>query len=273
LTAVSAVNFNSAFDKKTTARLRVIELMSNFGDSITLALASPDTLYMNNGYVCLQGSRKPTLFSAVGSCRFSSLFSGNNARQVCLNISDKTLPRAIAVLGLVTGEKQLYAGCYKGGLTFSTYKKGNRTNVPTAAKGRGIVDISSSSGKASTSFRPVLPWDEDVPAYDGTLSFNPKNYRNLKALNSFEIQPDSAILVTFTVGTFPYTSVANAISTEGLNTSLSLNIQSVINLANPSDDKDIKDKAPETPIGVEQEAVEAMHEKDNGDITSDDVFV
>lgn len=69
---------------------------------------------------------------------------------------------------------------------------------PTTAKGRGVVDSSSGRGEINPSFRPVLPWDEDVPAYDGTMSFNPKTYRALKRLNSFEIQPDSAILVMFT---------------------------------------------------------------------------
>ncbi|GLB43196.1 hypothetical protein LshimejAT787_1300970 [Lyophyllum shimeji] len=148
---------------------------------------------------------------------------------------------------------------------------GNRTTSLATTKGRGVVDSSSGRGESSTSFRPVLPWDENVPAYDGTMSFNPKTYRALKPLNSFEIQPDSAIIVMFTVGTFPYSSIANAITTDGLNTSLSLNIQLVITLANPSHPKDIKDNALECPIGVEQEVAGTVHDgEDSNDSFSDD---
>ena len=92
----------------------------------------------------------------------------------------------------------------------------------------------------------ILP----VPIYNGTKPFTLSQYKSLQTIAD-EITLNSAVLTIFTLTTYPYHQLSNALQNEAINTSLTFNIQSVIWLAYPSKEATVNPSIlPSPPIGV-----------------------
>jgi hypothetical protein len=120
-------------------------------------------------------------------------------------------------------------------------------------------------------FTALLPWDakglsaffrqlllnshyhlfSTVPIYNGTKPFHLSQYDKELLQIVDEITPNSAVITIFTLSTYPYHKLSSALQHQGVNTSLTFNIQSVIWLAFPSKDATVDPSiSPSPSIGV-----------------------
>lgn len=120
-------NFNRTFAAPTIQRLRKIELVESVAYLRNLATAEPDEYMLRSSFIVRKdqatgGNQVPaTHFFLVGSVRHSVL-TGTGSRQICLSLSDRTFPRAIAVLGHVLNQHALYVPTFWKGISFGTFR-------------------------------------------------------------------------------------------------------------------------------------------------------
>jgi len=109
---------------ETAARLNAVDTVIPISAPfINLAMADPTTLHLQSNYVVSKMDSHTTRFFLLGITVFSLLLSGSTARSVSVAFSDRTFPRAIAVLGVVLDRKSFVLNMYQGGISLSSYKK------------------------------------------------------------------------------------------------------------------------------------------------------
>jgi hypothetical protein len=120
----STVCFSNIFEEETAARLNAVDtIIPVSAPFINLAMADPATLHSQGSYVVSKKDSHITRFFLLGVTVFSSLLSGSTARSVSVAFSDRTFPRAIAVLGAALNRKEFVLNMYQGGISLSSYKK------------------------------------------------------------------------------------------------------------------------------------------------------
>ena len=149
LTHINLVNFNACFNSDVTKRLRVIEDSPGTKGIIeNLALADPSAFQMLNKFLCRRDdpSHTPTRFFLLGDVTNSSLLSGDVSRNISVCFSNRSFPRAMAVVGSVLTEKALFLPSFQKGVSITTAKrplKGSSTTPGTNI--RGLISSSQHS--------------------------------------------------------------------------------------------------------------------------------
>ncbi|KIK02279.1 hypothetical protein K443DRAFT_131874 [Laccaria amethystina LaAM-08-1] len=251
LTNIELSNFNACYYTEVTKRLRVLEdTPGNRGIIENLALVEPNDFEMKNKYFCRrqQPTSIPTRFFLVGTVTNSSLLSGDISRNLSVSFSNRSFPRAIAVVGEILSEKTLFLPTFQQGVSITTARR------PTKGTGqatiRGLTPSSHHPRKHDETEPSLLPWDATVPIYNGTQPFHLSQYKDLQQIVD-EITPNSAVITIFTLSTYPYRRLSSALQNQAVNTSLTFNIQSVIWVAFPSKDAMVNPSlSPSPPIGV-----------------------
>lgn len=123
---MKVININEVFDERVVKRLRTLEVFPSCGASKNLAMATPSDYIFGMGgyptYICDRITRYPARFFIIGTCRYSSLFNGDRARQAAVTMSDRTFPRAAAFLAAVTRQEVINIQTFRDGMSFSTYR-------------------------------------------------------------------------------------------------------------------------------------------------------
>ncbi|GBE87027.1 hypothetical protein SCP_1002730 [Sparassis crispa] len=202
-------------------------------DIINLVTADPTALHFvtigASDYLQLKTSTHLTLFSVVGSVTHSDLISpSGRSRQLCVAPSALTWPCAAAVLGAILNRRTLVFPSFHAGLSFSTRLTTGTSNTPT--KIRGMAPATPVNAQCSPP--PVLPADRDVPTFDGCKPFK-FSMRSISMLPKIhdDLSTESAVLLLFTLG--KYIKSHPELDDENADTTISLNIQSIVLLANP----------------------------------------
>ena len=141
LTHIDLVNFNACFNSNVTKRLRVIEDSPGTKGIIeNLALADPSAFQMLNKFLCHhdEPSHTPTRFFLLGDVTNSSLLSGDVSHNISICFSNRSFPRAMAVVGSILTEKALFLPSFQKGVSITTAKrplKGSSTTPGTNIQG------------------------------------------------------------------------------------------------------------------------------------------
>lgn len=121
-------NFNQTYGPDTIKHLHLIELVHSVGYLHNLATAEPGDFILMKDVITHKTTPPSTgryipasHFFLVGSVRHSAL-TGSGSRQICLSISDRTFPRAIAVLGSILHQEVLYVPTFWQGVTFGSFR-------------------------------------------------------------------------------------------------------------------------------------------------------
>lgn len=121
---VPVVDFKLAFHPEIAARLaRIEELKCTFSNIINLATADPANFAIERGYISRKGSPKPTRFFLIGSSTYSSCFTGDKARQICVAFSNRSFPRAMAVIGQTLQKTEFVVPTFRNGASISTKRR------------------------------------------------------------------------------------------------------------------------------------------------------
>ncbi|KAI0930512.1 hypothetical protein AcV5_007201 [Taiwanofungus camphoratus] len=194
---------------------------------------------------------KAGTFYLVGTTTHSGLFSGERWRQVCIQIADVIWERAISVIGAVWKCRTLYFHTFRRDVTFSTYvRKNESAQVPQSFGSKSSITSPAKKHKQAA-FKPVLPWDADIPVHDGTMVIDMYRVDKLRLLDRKEEIPNgSAVMVFSTVNIRKHSDGRNVIG---------MNLQRVILIARPETSasesrryKDKEDAIREFRVGIEQ---------------------
>lgn len=121
--APCVVNLPHAFPE-AAACLQKIETLPVSPQLTNLALVDPANFHLNTSrHVCRAGNSVATRFFLVGSVASSSLFSGQTARSISVAFSDRTFPRAMAVMAELLEVTGFPVFSYRGGISVSSLKK------------------------------------------------------------------------------------------------------------------------------------------------------
>ncbi|KIM71746.1 hypothetical protein PILCRDRAFT_8709 [Piloderma croceum F 1598] len=174
-------------------------------------------------------STTPCLFYTVGIVSHSDLVTGQNSHQICIVPTDLSWSRVTAVMGMLFEQKKLAISTFKNGVSFSTLKRKD-TGANQQLSSLGMSTPSFSKAPMSRSRNTPLPYNCNVPTFDGRAPFRLPEYKDLQKLHT-EITPGSAVIVLFTLGAYDL-SDGGAMS-YGVTCGVSLNIQSVVLIADP----------------------------------------
>lgn len=159
-TTPTVVNFNATFDSTTVLRLRKIELFEPKGYLKNLATANPEDYAMvkfitPKASAALQSQTqvRGTHFFLVGTVRYSALM-GPGSSQICIAVSDRTFPRAVAVLGQILRHNALFVPTYRDGVSFGTFR--NAKKEPDSPVKQGLKSFASTSSN-SVVIGPLAP--------------------------------------------------------------------------------------------------------------------
>ncbi|GBE85645.1 hypothetical protein SCP_0801650 [Sparassis crispa] len=229
---VQPVYLKRAFPSNIAERLDHVSITTAH-NIINLATADPTALHFvtigASDYLQLKTSTHLTLFSVVGSVTHSDLISpSGRSRQLCVAPSALTWPRAAAVLGAILNRRTLVFPSFHAGLSFSTRLTTGTSNTPTKIRGMApATPVNAQRGPP-----PVLPADRDVPTFDGCkpFKFSMHSISMLPKIHD-DLSTESAVLLLFTLG--KYIKSHPELDDENADTTISLNIQSIVLLANP----------------------------------------
>jgi hypothetical protein len=161
LTNINLSNFNACYNAEVTERLRVLEdTPGTRGIIENLALVEPNDFEMKNKYFCRreEPSSTPTRFFLVATVTNSSLLSGDISQNISVSFSNRTFPRAIAVIADILSEKSLFLPTFQQGVSITTARK------PTRGTGQATV-----RGLMSSSHRPLEA--DETPPCNSSLYF------------------------------------------------------------------------------------------------------
>ncbi|GBE87692.1 hypothetical protein SCP_1103690 [Sparassis crispa] len=229
---VQPMYLKRAFPSNIAERLDHVSITTAH-DIINLTTADPTALHFvtigASDYLQLKTSTHLTLFSVVGSITHSDLISpSGRSRQLCVAPSALTWPRAAAVLGAILNRRTLIFPSFHAGLSFSTRLTTSTSNTPAKICGMApATPVNAQRGPP-----PVLPADRDVPTFDGCKPFK-FSMRSISMLPKIhdDLSTESAVLLLFTLG--KDIKSHPELDDENADTTISLNIQSIVLLANP----------------------------------------
>lgn len=143
----TVVNFNETFDAATILRLRKIELFEPAGYLKNLATANPEDYALGKIIASKAGDAlqhgRGTHFFVVGTVCHSAL-TGAGSHQICVAVSDRTFPRALAVLGNILGKRVLFVPTYRDGVSFGTFRSAKKESGSPVKQ--GLKSFASTSG-------------------------------------------------------------------------------------------------------------------------------
>ena len=143
LVNIELSNFNACYNAEVTKRLRVFEdTPGTHGIIENLALVEPNDFEMKNKYFSHRAEPKstPTCFFLVGTVTNSSLLSGDISQNISVSFSNRSFPRAIAVIGDILSEKILFLPTFQQGVSITTARR------PTRGTGQATIrGLTSSS--------------------------------------------------------------------------------------------------------------------------------
>ncbi|KZT29858.1 hypothetical protein NEOLEDRAFT_1055446 [Neolentinus lepideus HHB14362 ss-1] len=218
-----------------------------------LAIAQPNELAIT-GVLHLTIKDKLTHhpFFIVGKCQFSSVTHGDRSRQVSLAPLDLTWPRLAANIGAAFGKKKLFVTTFYNGITFSTFMQARTpATTPQSSPQRGLKTYTSRKAPKEYTFPAGLPYDTDIPVYDGRKTFQLKGFNKLPSFPG-EIPVGSAILIIFTAQTYSGKRLPSTV--KGLTTSLGFKALAAVVLHDAELDSEARDDAKSDengPLGVE----------------------
>ncbi|KAG6834437.1 hypothetical protein H0H93_009628 [Arthromyces matolae] len=210
-----------AFPSHAT-RLHAIETMRvETSALVNLATVNPSILRKGQYLRHHKSLASFSCFFLVGMVTFTNVANDFESHSISIAFSDRTFPRAMAVIGNVTQKDILVVPAYRDGVSLGSYKTASSRGASSPSVKSKLAPVSPSK-KASKHNGPVRSFGERFAIYDGRMPFAIEKYQNLQLLDPEDLEPESAVIAVFTVGSY---------INGGGETVVSFNIQDVILVA------------------------------------------
>ncbi|KAG6834163.1 hypothetical protein H0H93_011484, partial [Arthromyces matolae] len=249
-----------AFPSHAT-RLHTIETMRvETSALVNLATVNPSILRKGQFLRHHKSMASFSCFFLVGMVTFTNVANDFESHSISIAFSDRTFPRAMAVIGNVTQKDVLVVPAYRDGVSLGSYKTASSRGASSPSVKSKLAPVSPSK-KASKHNGPVRSFGERFAIYDGRLPFAIEKYQNLQLLDPEDLEPESAVIAVFTVGSY---------INGGGETVVSFNIQDMIILADVDNSAAPALASPSVPLWVRIDEPEGEQDNSMADESDDE---